>query len=469
MMLKKIPINGGEPIDICALTKEPTGADWGADEMIVYAEYRGPIMRISANGGKPEVLVEAEGILIEQQSMPDGKTVMFTQWIENRLQIVMQSIETGERKVLFPGHTATYLPTGHILYVIGTNLFAVQFDLDNLKVLGKGMLVVEGILPNADGNLAHYAVSDSGTLVYRPALVSEVIKSTLLWVYRDGKEEPLGTPVDRYWHPKISPDGRFVSLCGGEENVEIKVLDLERNNFMRLTFDEGVDIMPIWTLEGKRIVYTSLGKNGVYCKNADGTGQDEFIVSDPNRTFWPYSWSNDGKTLVMGDSLAERYDISILPMEGDRKRKPLLQEDYLEAMPQVSPDGQWIAYCSNESGQNEIYIRPFPDVDKGKYQASTTGGFSARWAPDGKELFYMKLNDNEAEMMAVKVETDPVFKLGAPKFLFKGPYGHFLSAISWDIHPDGNRFFMIKSLTPTISESTTPDRPKIIFVKNWFE
>jgi Tol biopolymer transport system component len=346
----------------------------------------------------------------------------------------------------------------------------VAFDLNDLKVLGSDILVLEDLFNNPDGSIVKYAVSDSGTLVYIPGIVSEVIENTLVWVTRDGKEEPLGTPVGRYYMPKISPDGKSVALCVAGENTDVKVLDLERNSFMRLTLDESMDMVPIWTPDGKRIVYHSSGKKmGVYWKNADGTGQRELLISEPDRALYPYSWSSDGKTLVMGETqdAVTKYDISILPMEGERTRKPLLQEDYLEMMPQISPDGKWIAYCSNESGENEIFVRPFPDVDKGKHQVSTTGGFAPRWAPDGNELYYMNVIENEVVVIVAKVETEPAFKLSSPEPLFQGAYGG--PSCPWDVHPNGKKFLMIKNLSSTSPESTAADRPKIIVVKNWFE
>jgi serine/threonine protein kinase len=471
--LMKIAINGGAPEPLCDLSdiSDFFGASWGEDDMIIYVQNPGPVMRISANGGNPEPLIEAEGILYNPQILPDGKTVMFSQYLNNSAQVAMWSAETGDLKVLFPGHTARYLPTGHIVYAMENSLFAIPFDLDSLKILGQGAPVVEGVSLNLNGFGMYYAVSKSGTLAYMPGLARRNTEATLVWVDRDGKEEPLGSPAGPALFPRISPDGKLVALGSSGENADIWIWDLARKTMMRLTREEGNDITPLWTRDGQRILYTSLGeKRGIYCKNADGTGKNEFLISTPDRTLWPYSWSDDGKTLVMGETIdgGTLFDISILSMEGDHARKPLIEEEFMEMQPQVSPDGEWIAYTSNESGQNEIFVRPFPGVDTSKYQVSTNGGSAPLWSPDGKELFYLRPDDGAMAVVAVKVETEPTFKPGLPETLFQGPYYQF-PGCPWDIHPIDKRFLMAKPSTAGGSEAAVATRPKIIIIRNWFE
>jgi hypothetical protein len=161
-------------------------------------------------------------------------------------------------------------------------------------------------------------------------------------------------------------------------------------------------------------------------------------------------------------------DISILSMEGDRTRKPLLEEDFIVAMPQVSPDGRWMAYCSTETGQNEIFVRPFPDVGEGRWTISTSGGTAPLWSPDGKELFY--IDSENSAMVAVEVETEPTFKHGAPKTLFQGTYIGW-PGVQYDIHPDGKRFLLIKlmAVTDDVSVQQSAGPRKINIVLNWFE
>jgi len=176
-------------------------------------------------------------------------------------------------------------------------------------------------------------------------------------------------------------------------------------------------------------------------------------------------------TLVVQDILGPiQVDIGMLSMEDDHTYQQILQEDHLEAHPQVSPDGKWIAYCSDETGmgQPEIFVRPFPEVNKGKWQISTDTGNSPLWSPDGRELFYLIGRETTEAAMRVAVETEPTFKKGTPEELFRGTYvGYYPGDFPWAIHPDGNRFLMIK--TPSSTDAATGQQPKIIIVTNWIE
>ena len=214
------------------------------------------------------------------------------------------------------------------------------------------------------------------------------------------------------------------------------------------------------------------GLGGVYWKSADGIGEDELLASKPDRLIDPWSFSRDGKILaVMELSLAPLgVDIGMLSMEGKREIKELLQEKYMEAEPQISPDGRYVAYQSDESGKGEIYVRSFPDVTKGKWQVSSGGGDSPLWSPDGRELFY---RSGDATM-AVEVETEPTFKRGNPKILFRGTYFSTtfqkIASTPWDIHPNGKKFLMIKPAASTGAAPTAASpQPKINIVVNWFE
>jgi serine/threonine-protein kinase len=254
-----------------------------------------------------------------------------------------------------------------------------------------------------------------------------------------------------------------IAATGG---TDIWIWDLVRKTMTRLTFEKNNN-NSLWTPDGKRIVYLSMreGGSGVYWKAADGTGEDEKLASASDRVLCPGSWSRDGKNLVMTEmSSSYKFDIGMLSMEGDRARKPLLQHDkYSEIGPLISPDGRWMAYTSDESGQNEVYVRPFPDVNKGKWQVSTSGGDNPLWSPNGRELFY----HSSDSVMAVSVETGPAFSLGTPKALFRGTYVGLVSDAGWDISPDGKRFLMMKE--PQSTTAAGGATMKINIVLNWFE
>jgi hypothetical protein len=430
-----------------------------------------------------------EGLPIAPQMLPGGKTLLFTNLFiqdPSNSQIVVQSLKSGEQKVLFKGGMAARsVPTGHIVYILPNNniinVFAVPFDLDKLKVTGGPVSVVE--------NVGGFAESGSGTLLYVPRAAvaagtagAAYATNTLVWVDRHGKEKPLAAEPGRYNWLRISPDGTRVALTiDSESDRDIWIWDLDRETMTRLTFTNGNDASPIWTPDSQRIIFTSTREstlaNGIWWKKADGTGEAEKLYSGTAaEIIAPFSSSKDGKTLVLWtlSITPVNANIETLSMDDKHVRSPLLQKNYNELYPQISPDGRWIAYQSNGSGRYEVFVNSFPDVNHGMWQVSKNGGDSPLWAPDGKELFY----HNGDSFIAAEVETDPTFKIGNSEALFKGRYARNADAnecVLWDIHPDGKRFLMVKppdtvAAKPSSGESAIPaPQPKIIIVLNWFE
>ena len=474
LKLKKITVNGGAPVVLHGDVTQLFGAWWNEGNGIAYGSWGNDIMRISANGGAPKSIAKQKSgsVPINLQILPDGKSILYASSHHSGPEkIIVQSLKSGEMKELFPGSNARYIPTGHIIYKLpnNNNLFAVPFNLGRLEVTGEGVPVVEGV--------QNYAISDSGTLAYIPATSSGAAKRrTLVWVNRAGKEEPLSAAPNAYVSFRISPDGKRVALhVISTPKGSIWIWDIVREILTRLTFDDDIENTdPIWTVDGKRIVYSSsrestfLGKGAIYSKAADGTGEAEKLASSPGRGLIPKSWSKDGKSLVVLEFTpsSQGFDIGMISMEGDHARKPLLQEKYLEKDPMVSPDGRWMAYASNESGKYEVYVRPFPDVNNGKWQVSTSGGNTPLWSPDGRELYY-HIGD---AAMAVPVETGPAFNHGKPKVLFQLKTTVRLSGMDpsdwtyWDINPDGKRFLMWKE-----TDAAAEGPRKINVVLNWFE
>jgi Tol biopolymer transport system component len=288
---------------------------------------------------------------------------------------------------------------------------------------------------------------------------------------REGKEEPLSAPSNWYHNPAISPDGTKVALATLiDANLDIYIWDLARETLTRLTFEKGTDGLPNWSPDGKRIIFLSQreGNRGIYWKAADGTGEEEKLVSVPDKNLFPSYLSKDGKILVVMemDRAYTKSDIGIVSMEGDHAVKLLLKEPYHETNPSISPDEKYMAYLSTEPGGTGIYVCPFPEVSKGKWQISGSDAEFARWSPDGRELYY---NTKDA-IMAVSVETEPSFKPGKTRALFRANletgYG---SSPSWDISPDGKRFLIVK--TPERSGAAPPASAprKMVVVLNWTE
>ena len=493
--LKKVAVSGGAPIDLCDTGPVIINPSWDSEDTILYADIASGIMGVSANGGTAKTLIEGsiaaidKGFPVAPQMLPDGKTLLFTTAFsltgDDTEQIEIQSLESGERKVVIPaGAVGRYLPTGHIFYVLGSssaaNFFAVPFDLEKMEVTGDPVSVLEGV--------RSIALSESGTLVYVPAPAvlpgatsTALPDRTLVWVDRQGKEEPLAAETGRYAWLRISPDGTRVALSvDSVSDRDIWILDLDRETMTRLTFADGNDAVPIWTPDSQRIIFASgresILANGIWWKKADNTGEAEKLYSGTaTEIISPFSSSRDGKTLVLWTLSLTPFNANIetLSMNGDQIRSPLLQKNYNELYPQVSPNGRWIAYQSNESGRYEVFVRSFPDVNQKMWQVSKNGGDSPLWSPDGKELFYR----SDDSFIAVEVETEPAFKIGNSVVLFKGRYARNPDAnecVLWDIHPDGNRFLMVKPPATAADESTEEEpaptpQPKITVILNWFE
>jgi serine/threonine protein kinase/Tol biopolymer transport system component len=461
--LKKLAISGGVPLPLADVS--PSGSfDWNEDDTIVYGQMGKGIMRISAKGGTPVQIVkpaENELYLIHPQILPDGKSIMFMR-LTSTPNMIVQSLKSGERKELFEGNAARYLPTGHIIYASGNNLNVIRFDLNALKVIGGPVPVVEGM--STLSVAPQYTVSDSGTLVYITSAVSGTTASnqrTLVWVDRKGKEQPLAAQPNDYRNPHISPDGTKLALgINAGNKSDIWIWDIVRETMTRLTFNEA-SADPLWTLDGKRVAFmtgSNLSDYAVCWKAANGAGGDEKLASGEGRAIVPWSWSKDEKILVTMEYTGPNPDIGSLSMEGDHKSRPLLQQKYNEIQPQISPDGRWMAHASDESGKMEIYVRPFPEVDKGRWQISTSGGLYPLWSPGGRELFYR----NGDSVMAVAVETEPSFKPGKAEVLFQGKYDS-----EWDISPGGKSFLMLKQAAQTVKPAES--LRKINIALNWFE
>ena len=467
--LKKIDIRGGVPVALCDVP-EFTGASWGADDMIAYGEYSGPIYRIPAKGGNPETLVEDENILAHPQILPDGKTVMFTLWKGNSKQVAVKSIETGERKVLFLGHSARYLPTGHVVYAVENNLVAVPFDLNSLKTLSGPISIVEGVTLNPDGTSMNYAVSESGTLAYIPESASGWTKSTLVWVDRSGAENPISAAPPRpYAYPRISPDGKRVALDVRDQDIDIWIWDFARELPIRFTSNVAPDYYPVWTPDGKFIAFESTRAGGVgriYKKASNNpTGAVEPLTENINvsTAINGYFFTPDNEYLVFREqhSVEKGDNIGMISLKDNSDVKWLLETEDNERNAELHPDGEWIAYQSDRSGNYEIYVRPFPNVDDSEFQISNAGGECPLWSRNGDELFYIEPG-NPAHMVTVSIVFDPKFNFGTPERLFDWQYMYNAQyqGRMYDVSRDAKHFLMIKQ---------GQFSPQIIIVTNWFE
>ena len=466
--LKKISLAGGSPITICYASGSGRTGGWLEDTIFFSAitESGQGLYRVPAAGGEPELLAapnpdEGERDYHYSQILPGGEVILFSiDLVGGDVQIAVLSLETAEQKlVLGNARQAYYLPTGHLIYEEGRtgNLMAATFDPLGVEIVGDSVSVVQGVRQTAA--LVDYALSEEGVLVYVPSTSTGGLDRTLVWVDREGQEEPLAAEQQGYIGPRISPDGSRLAITINESGGDdVWTYDLEGEILTRFTFDPATNHYPVWTPDGQRIVFDS-GRTGgghnLFWKAADGTGQVERLTTGPNNQT-AHSFSPDGKSLVFG-KIVEPRDLEVLSMEGERTSRPLFQSQFNERYGAISPDGHWIAYESNESGRPEIYVRPFPNVEEGKWQISSDGGQKPVWAPRGQELFYR----NGQAMMVVGIKTEPTtLTQGSPEVLFTGRYVLSGTVVNYDISPDGRRFLMIK-------EKEGPGQINVI--QNWFE
>jgi eukaryotic-like serine/threonine-protein kinase len=462
--LATVSVSGGAPVSL-AEVRFPgfSGASWGSQGMVVFApQESGPVLQISETGGEPKPLTHLEKREFghgDPELLPGSNGVLFTAVVgTTATNLVAQSLKTGEHRVLTSsGRQPRYAPSGHLVYAQGATLMAVPFDPRRLAITGAAVPVVQGILTT--GGVAQYSFSSTGSLVYVPGSVQGA-QSRLVWVDRKGAEQLVAAPAHNYVLPRVSPDGKRVAVNIEEVDSQIWLYDLDRETLTRLTFEGGASIDPVWTPDGKRIVFKG-ADNRLFWQLADGsTGAEALTKSELAGNNVPGSWSPDGQVLTFMEINPETgYDIYILPLR-DGKPQPFLRTPSLETAPRFSPDGHFIAYASDESGRVEVYVRPYPGPG-GKWQISKEGGMEPVWNPKGRELFYRSGN----KMMAVEVTTQPTFTAGKPKVLFERPYVPTPRSFpDYDVSPDGERFLMLKA--GEFEETTST---QINVVLNWFE
>ncbi len=491
--LKQVSLSGGVSQTLAFVPPVTRGASWGPDDTIIFAgEPDTGLSRISAvrNTLPPDAFSDVSAIsLMGQilttpdstegefshrwpQFLPGGKAVLFTidtggSFDEARIGVL--SLETGKTKVLLEGGTgARYLPTGHIVFSRAGALLAVPFDLERLERTGDPVTVVEGILMEP-GGAAHFTFSDDGSLAYVPGGVL-VPNRKLIWVNRQGEVEPLPAEAREYMSPSLSPDGRQVAVTIREgSNYDIWISDVARGSLTRLTSHPREDLSPIWTPDGARVTFMSEMSDPVptlWWRPADGSGPQELLLERTTvGARLPTSWSPDGQTLAFTQlfrSETDSSDILMLPREGEQEPWAFLSTEFEETGAMFSPDGRWLAYESNETGRDEVYVQPFSVTGPGgKLPVSVNGGTEPVWPRNSRDLFYR----NGDKMMAVAIETEPELSVGTPRLLFEGRFlgaGPLHLRRSYDVSPDGQRFLMIQreqELVPT----------EIVVILNWFE
>jgi serine/threonine-protein kinase len=451
--LKKVPVQGGIPERLCSAQTNSRGGSWGpAGTLIASLQQLGGLSRVPDSGGEAKYVTGMEAGIVSHrwpQVLPAGDAALFTASHSivdmDNASIEAVSLKTGQIKVLVRGgYFGRYLPSGHLVYIHQGALYGVPFDAARLEVRGTPAPLVQDIGANPATGGGQFDISGpasgGGTLVYLPGK-GGVQHWGIASVDSSGKLQPLITEPGAYTLLRFSPDGRKLAFVAG---AGVFVYDLERGTTNQLTFGGGVT--PVWAPDGKHLVLRD-NSGSITWMRADGSGEPQHLMdASANHTNW--SFSPDGKWLALfQNSAATGFDIWILPLDltdpehpKPGKPEPFLQTPADELVPRFSPDGRWIAYRSNESGGNEIWVRPFPASRGGKWQISNGGGIYGLWSNNGHELFY-ETEDNRIMAMDYRVEGD-TFVPGKRRLWYEGQV-FYPGNSNLDITPDGKRFAVL--------------------------
>jgi hypothetical protein len=426
-----------------------------ADDGYIYSGYQGKLWRISENGGEEAPLEgpDLDSVRLEHPFVLPGSDFLLCNTatapgLSGRIHAL--DLETMELKDLdMAGSDPRYLPTGHVLFAQSESAFVAPFDLAKLEFTGAPVEVHERAW--VDQGQMQLAFSAQGTVVYLPLAKGE--GQALVAVDLDGKTEPLlpdGLPFVSLNDPRISRDGRQLLLS--VEGGAIYMVDLDTKT-PTLMSESG--FYPLWSPDGNEIIFsTSRGESFDIFRRPVDLSRPEEKYLDVENNLRSGDWTRQGALVIREEIPGKGMDLRTIGEIGDSEMTPLLEGEDDELAPVVSADGKWLAYVSNYSGTDEIYVTSFPEPG-GRLQVSIKGGSSPTWAPDGSALYYFEGN----KLVAVSIETEPRFRVTGREVLFEGDYVQYRWSRQYDIDPSGKRFILIKN----------PTRGNIEVVTNWFE
>jgi len=478
-VLKKVPITGGPPITIATIDGVSRGATWTSRDTIVFATNTTGtgLQEAPAAGGPTAVLTRPDRARGEfdhlwPETLPGGRALLFTVFPVkggiDAAEIAVFDRETGTQKVVFRGGShAHYVGTGHLLYAAANTLRAVAFDPVTLETRGSPIPVVPEVVTTGGlGGGVDAVVAGDGTLAYVRAVGLDIGPRTFVWVDRQGRETTIPAPPRTYLYPRIGPDGARVVAWSNDQESDLWLWDLTRLTLTRLTFNPGQDLYPVWMPDGGRLIFASdrEGPFNVFAQAADGTGSVERLTRSPNIQF-PTAVSPDGRHAIFTEtSPTTGDDIMQVELTGGRAVTPLVQSPFAERNGIISPDSRWLAYEANDSGQLEVYVRPYPDVNAGRWQVSAGGGTRPLWSHDGQELFYVS---PAGAVLRVGVERAAAWAATTPSTVVKEGYvtasPGFVGRI-YDVSRDRQRFLVLKSAT-----ALNAHPPQLVVVQHFDE
>ncbi len=475
--LKKVDLSGGAPQTICdtAVPANTSSGAWNREGTIILAIGAGDgLYRVSAAGGTPVRLTQIDKTRndlehIWPQFLPDGRHFVYlarNAQPENSA-IYLGSLDSTETKRLTQAHSSVaYAAPGYLLFLRETTLMAQRFDVDRFELKGDAFPVAEQVVRNPVSGRAMFSVSDNGLLTVRTGGLTQ---NQLIWFDRTGKQLAPVTSPGGYTSAALSPDEKMVATSRAEAQTstaaDVWLIDLERGAHIRFTTDPSHDSFPVWSPSGDRIAFlsTRAGLNGIYQKPSSGAGAEEVLVTSRELKYTP-DWSPDGRFIMYSQLNSNtRRDLMLLPLSGERKPEPYLQSDFAEIQPRFSPDGKWVAYVSNETGQFEVYVQSFPRSG-GKWPVSIGGGSQPQWRADGRELYYYT---PDRKLMSVEVNSSgSTFQVAPPRPLFEMRVGgagvdlSFPGSGYYEAARDGKRFLVASA--PEI-----PETQQMYVVVNW--
>lgn len=474
-LYKKQRIEGGTPIPIASTNLGATGIqglDWAPNGDIVFANTANPaLMLLKGGAGTAAPLTHpAEGMYDEDPRFtPDGKAVLYDQRKKDTSvkdyapQVMVLDIASGKSNKLLEGEGARVTTSGHLLFERNHVIWASAFDRQSLTVYGKQTPMLEGLATGMNA----WVVSDNGTLAYVPAISGSQVDTRMEWMSFDGKVEPVPSFQRNMLVPALSPDNRHMAVTvpgEGNDEASIWVYAFDKQIASRLTFNDDLAVQPAWSPDGKEITYTegqAFPNFDIMIRRADGTGEARQITKGAGAVYPEFT--PDGKAIVFSNC-AKQCDLAMVSLDegkaGKATVKVLFKTDFNERAAKVSPDGRWIAYSSDASGQEEIFVRPWPNVSEGRWQVSNNGGGAPMWSSDGARLYYVQPVSNE--LMSVTIDGGKQFSAGRPTRVAD------FSGYDWQGPGGGANFAISNDEKRVLAMKSTPNN-KIVVVLNWLE
>ena len=468
--LKKVGAAGG-PAQVLCDAPDGRGGTWNSEDTIVFAPtYNGPLSKVSGAGGTPVQITELDPSQHENthrwpQFLPDGRHFLyFTRSLLGQASITYAgSLDRKERKVVFRSRSnVVYSSAGYLLFIRDATLMAQPFDVKDVSVHGDALPVADDVLENVPYSRTIVSTSDIGSLAYGGAG-----SRTERWLDRTGKQVGTVGDLATYTAPRLSPDGKKLAVAIGDTargTSDIWIYDLTGGSKTRLTFDPTINSQPVWSPDGREIVFFSNRLTSfpqLYRKASNGTGSEELLL-DSGMQDRPDDWSPDGKFLIYEPNSSVNA-LWLLPLSGERKPSVFLsgESGAFPTEARFSPDGKWLAYVEYGSGKRDVYITPFPSK-AGKWQVSVGGGRYPRWRGDGKELFFLAKNDTT--LMAADVDLNgSAPRTATPRELFPIQLVYSAASPEWgayDVASDGKRF-----LVDSMDQAPAPEPINLIL--NW--